>query len=57
MYGKTALGVVRATYIIDENGIIEKSLKKQNQTQMHKRFLNIWKTGVIRIYDYNVITS
>ncbi|HFL3242741.1 TPA: thioredoxin-dependent thiol peroxidase [Clostridioides difficile] len=28
MYGKTALGVVRATYIIDENGIIEKVFKK-----------------------------
>lgn len=28
MYGKTALGVVRATYIIDENGIIEKVFEK-----------------------------
>ena len=29
MYGKTALGVVRATYIIDENGIIEKVFEKE----------------------------
>lgn len=28
MYGKNALGVVRATYIIDENGIIEKVFEK-----------------------------
>ena len=28
MYGKTALGVVRATYNIDENGIIEKVFEK-----------------------------
>ncbi|EGT3798168.1 thioredoxin-dependent thiol peroxidase [Clostridioides difficile] len=28
MYGKTALGVVCATYIIDENGIIEKVFEK-----------------------------
>ena len=28
MYGKTALGVVSATYIIDENGIIEKVFEK-----------------------------
>ncbi|HCQ5553748.1 TPA: thioredoxin-dependent thiol peroxidase [Clostridioides difficile] len=28
MYGKTALGVVRAIYIIDENGIIEKVFEK-----------------------------
>ncbi|NMS89314.1 thioredoxin-dependent thiol peroxidase [Clostridioides difficile] len=28
MYGKTALGVVRATYVIDENGIIEKVFEK-----------------------------
>ena len=28
MYWKTALGVVRATYIIDENGIIEKVFEK-----------------------------
>ncbi|HFL3155758.1 TPA: thioredoxin-dependent thiol peroxidase [Clostridioides difficile] len=28
MYGKTALGVVRVTYIIDENGIIEKVFEK-----------------------------
>lgn len=57
MYGKTALGVVRATYIIDENGIIEKSLKSKTR---HKCTRDSWifgKTGVIRIYDYNVITS
>ena len=28
MYGKVTMGVVRATYIIDENGIIEKVMPK-----------------------------
>ncbi|MDY3030991.1 MAG: thioredoxin-dependent thiol peroxidase [Clostridia bacterium] len=28
MYGKVSMGVVRATYLIDENGIIEKVWKK-----------------------------
>mgnify|MGYP002525805859 CR=1 FL=1 len=28
MYGKVSMGVVRATYIIDENGIIEKVMPK-----------------------------
>jgi len=28
MYGKTAMGVVRTTYIIDENGVIEKVYEK-----------------------------
>ena len=28
MYGKTSMGVVRTTYIIDENGIIEKVMPK-----------------------------
>lgn len=30
LYGKTSMGVVRTTYIIDENGIIEKVYKKAN---------------------------
>ena len=28
MYGKVSMGVVRATYIIDENGVIEKVMPK-----------------------------
>ena len=28
LYGKTALGVIRSTYIIDENGNIEKAMEK-----------------------------
>lgn len=28
LYGKTAFGVVRCTYIIDENGVIEKAMSK-----------------------------
>jgi len=28
LYGKTSMGVVRATYVIDENGVIEKVMPK-----------------------------
>lgn len=28
LYGKTSMGVVRTTYIIDENGVIEKAMPK-----------------------------
>ncbi|MBQ9743765.1 MAG: thioredoxin-dependent thiol peroxidase [Clostridia bacterium] len=28
LYGKSSMGVVRTTYIIDENGIIEKAMEK-----------------------------
>lgn len=28
LYGKTSMGVVRSTYIIDENGMIEKAMPK-----------------------------
>lgn len=28
MYGKVSMGVVRSTYIIDENGVIEKAMEK-----------------------------
>ena len=28
MYGKVSMGVVRATYLIDESGVIEKVWKK-----------------------------
>ena len=37
-YGKTTMGVVRATYLIDENGVIEKAFDKvkaaENPAQM-----------------------
>lgn len=28
LYGKVSMGVVRSTYVIDENGIIEKAMEK-----------------------------
>ena len=28
LYGKVSMGVVRSTYLIDENGIIEKAMEK-----------------------------
>ena len=28
LYGKVSMGTVRATYVIDENGIIEKAMPK-----------------------------
>jgi thioredoxin-dependent peroxiredoxin len=28
MYGKTYMGVIRTTFIIDENGVIEKIFRK-----------------------------
>lgn len=28
LYGKVSMGVVRSTYIIDENGVIEKAMEK-----------------------------
>lgn len=28
LYGKTSMGVVRTTYLIDENGMIEKAMPK-----------------------------
>ena len=38
MYGKVSMGVVRTTYLINENGIIEKAYDKvkaaDNPTQM-----------------------
>jgi len=30
LYGKTSFGVVRSTYVIDENGVIEKVYEKAN---------------------------
>jgi len=30
MYGKTSFGVVRSTFIIDENGVVEKVFPKAN---------------------------
>lgn len=44
MYGKTTMGVVRSTYIIDENGIIEKAMPKvkpDTNAQEILEYLNI----------------
>ena len=42
MYGKKTMGVVRTTYLIDENGVIIKAMDKvkaaENPEQMLKEF-------------------
>ena len=35
MYGKTSMGVVRTTYVIDEKGVIEKVYDKKIKTDIH----------------------
>ena len=45
LYGKVSMGVVRTTYLIDENGIISKAFGKvkaaQNPEQMLEELNNI----------------
>ena len=40
MYGKATMGVVRTTYLIDENGIIAKAFTKVNATENPMQMLN-----------------
>ena len=40
MYGKKTMGVVRTTYLIDENGIIAKAFTKVNATENPMQMLN-----------------
>ena len=39
MYGKTMMGVVRSTYLIDENGMIQKAFFKVKPTENPKQML------------------
>ena len=39
MYGKTMMGVVRSTYLIDENGVIQKALFKVKPAENPKQML------------------
>ena len=41
MYGKVTMGVVRTTYLIDENGIITRALGKVNAAGNPAEMLNI----------------
>ncbi|EOS62028.1 peroxiredoxin Q/BCP [Firmicutes bacterium M10-2] len=41
MYGKKYMGVVRSTYLIDENGIIEKAFEKVKPAEDPLKMLNV----------------
>ena len=49
LYGKVSMGVVRSTYIIDENGVIEKVMPKVNPTPMPPRSWSIWQVNNIHL--------
>lgn len=40
MYGKTSMGIVRSTYLIDENGIIEKAMFKVKPAENPQQMLD-----------------
>ena len=40
MYGKATMGVVRTTYLIDENGRIAKALTKVNAAENPRQMLS-----------------
>ena len=40
MYGRKYFGVVRSTYLIDENGIIDRALEKVNAAENPQQMLN-----------------
>ena len=40
-YGKTAMGVVRTTYLIDENGVIEKAYDKVKAAENPAQMLSV----------------
>ena len=46
MYGKTTMGVVRTTYIIDENGVIEKAMPKVKPDTNAADVLSFLKGGI-----------
>jgi len=41
MYGRKYMGVVRTTFLIDENGIIDKIISKVNTSQHGKQILDL----------------
>lgn len=41
MYGKNVMGVVRTTYLIDENGVIEKAFEKVKAAENPKQMLEL----------------
>ncbi|MFQ9514431.1 MAG: thioredoxin-dependent thiol peroxidase [Eubacterium sp.] len=41
MYGKKVMGVVRTTYLIDENGVIEKAFEKVKAAENPKQMLEL----------------
>jgi thioredoxin-dependent peroxiredoxin len=43
MYGKNYMGVLRTTFIIDENGIIEKIISKVNTSDHTEQIFNMYK--------------
>jgi len=43
LYGKTFLGIVRTTFIIDENGIIEKIISKVETKTHSEQIFNLFK--------------
>lgn len=42
LYGKTFLGVQRTTFVIDENGIIEKIISKVKTSDHSRQILNLY---------------
>ena len=40
MYGKTTLGVLRRTFIFDENGILERIIEKVDTKNAARQVLN-----------------
>ena len=45
LYGKVSMGVVRTTYIIDENGVIEKAMPKVKPDTNAAEILDYLKSG------------
>jgi peroxiredoxin Q/BCP len=43
MYGKTYMGLLRTTFLIDENGVIKKIFAKPKSKEHSEEILNAWK--------------
>ena len=43
MYGKSYFGIIRTTFVIDENGIIEKIIQKVDTSNHAEQVLNLYK--------------
>lgn len=46
LYGKTSMGVVRSTYVIDENGVIEKVMPKVKPDTNAAEILEYLQSGI-----------